>query len=109
MKSQPKCNCAVRRLLLGGTLDRVVKRGKTLPEGRLRTVALWVLLGLVNMQTHARLHHVDLKPANLGLLRAGDYGSTRHPSGRHCRSVQSGPHIPMLGLGLHLPPAAIST
>ena len=64
------------RLLLGGTLDKVLKRRKQLPESCLRTVAQRVLLGLVNMQTHARLHHIDLKPANLGLLRAGNFEST---------------------------------
>ena len=63
-------------MLKGGTLADVLKRGERLPEGSLCAVAQRVLLGLRNMQTRAALHHYDIKPSNIGLLRSGDYKST---------------------------------
>ncbi len=66
----------VCRELCGGTLEHVLDRGERLPERSLRIVAQRVLAGLRNMETVAELHHYDLKPANVGLLRAGDYEST---------------------------------
>ena len=66
----------MRRMLLGGTLKQVLDREKSLPPGALRAVARWVLLGLRNMRASAGLHHADVKPADIGLLRAGDFEST---------------------------------
>ncbi len=66
-------------MLKGGTLADVLKRGERLPEGSLRAVAQRVLLGLHNgasTTTRAALHHYDIKPSNIGLLRSGDYKST---------------------------------
>ena len=63
-------------MLCGGTLEAVLGYEGRLSESSLRTVARRVLLGLRNMATTARLHHYDVKPNNIGLLRAGDYSST---------------------------------
>ena len=58
----------------------MLKRVTRLSEDCLRTVAQRVLLGLLNMKTSAGLHHVDIKPHNIGLLRDlaadRDYRST---------------------------------
>ena len=65
-----------RRLLRGGTLQQVLDREARLPQRDLCAVARRVLLGLRNMQASARLHHVDVKPSNVGLLEPGDYATT---------------------------------
>ena len=64
------------RMLLGGTLSQVLERETSLPQPALRAVARRVLLGLRNMRVSARLHHANVKPANIGLLRSGDFEST---------------------------------
>ncbi len=54
----------------------MLERETRLPEPCLRVVARRALLGLLNMKTSAGLHHVDMKPDNLGLLRDRDYETT---------------------------------
>ena len=66
-----------RRLLRGGDLQEVLERTGRLPERDLRIVAYEVLRGVQGMMTSALLHHGDIKPANVGLLRPGDFKSAR--------------------------------
>jgi len=69
--------CPPRRVLEGGDLSALLKRrGRALAVTDARNVALRVLTGVNNMHKVAGICHASLKPDNIGLLRAGDFGST---------------------------------